>query len=473
MRCWRPFSVVLALLSAPALAQVDEPLLDAGGWKPCGRTASPLADLAPGAGDSEPGRLVHGDRVLFFTSDDGVHGREPWVSTGTGGRGTSLVKDLHPGPEGSEPSALTPVGDRVFFVANDGEHGRELWVSDGSSGGTRLVKDIWPGPDGSFPQSLVEVGGLLYFAAGDPGHGRELWRSDGTPEGTFLVEDLDPGPEGTSPYLLTRGGDGALYFVSHFQGFFVRLMRSDGRSNAVELFRRSSEGGGLESLMAVGNKLFFVSGTVHDDALTELRVTSGGTPVHVASFHTLHDVVAMGGRLYFSATGQDGSTGEELWRSDGSRKGTVRVKDLRPGAEGSSPSGLAVLGRRLYFSADDGAHGRELWVSDGTAPGTLLFEDLVPGAGGSSPEALAGFDGHLFFSAETPGRGREPWVSNGSPGRAVPLDELAPGEESSDPSRFVRSGWDVFFLARDAAHGRRLWALPFRPAHRCDDAGAR
>jgi ELWxxDGT repeat protein len=465
MRCWRPFCVVLALLSGSVLAQTGEALQD--GWKPCASAASPLAGVPPGAGDSEPGRLVRGDRILLFTSDDGVHGLEPWVSTGTGGRGTSLVKDLRPGPEGSEPTSLAPVGDRVFFVANDGVHGRELWVSDGSSGGTRLVKDIWPGEDGSFPRSLVESGGLLYFTAGDAEHGRELWRSDGTPEGTFLVEDLEPGPEGSSPYLLTHGGDGALYFVSQFQGFFMRLMRTDGKSPAAELFRRSSEGGGLESLLAVGNKVFFVSSTVHDDAMAELRVTSGGASVLVASFHTLHDLVAMGGRLYFSATGEGDSSGEELWRSDGSRKGTLRVKDVWSGAGGSSPSGLTVMGRRLFFSADDGAHGRELWVSDGSASGTLLFAELVPGAEGASPEGMTALQGQLFFSAQTPGRGREAWVSSGAPGSQVPLDELAPGAESSNPSGFIRSGWDVFFLAGDEAHGRRLWALPFRPAHQC------
>jgi len=465
MRCWRPFSVVLALLSGSVLAQTGDALQD--GWKPCGSAASPLASVPPSMGEPEPGRPARGDRILLFTSDDGVHGLEPWVSTGTGGRGTSLVKDLRPGPEGSEPTSLTPVGDRVFFVADDGVHGRELWVSDGSSGGTRLVKDIWPGEEGSFPRSLAESGGLLYFAAGDPEHGRELWRSDGTPEGTFLVEDLEPGPEGTNPHLLTRGGDGALYFVSNFQGFFMRLMRTDGKSPAVELFRRSSEGGGLESLLAVGNKLFFVSSTVHDDAMAELRVTSGGASVLVASFHTLHDLVAMGGRLYFSATGEGDSSGEELWRSDGSRKGTQRVKDVWPGAGGSSPSGFAVMGRRLFFSADDGARGRELWVSDGTAPGTLLFAELVPGAEGSSPEALTALQGQLFFSAETPGRGREAWVSSGATGSTVPLDELASGSESSNPSGFVRSGWDVFLLAGDEAHGRRLWALPFRPSHQC------
>ena len=154
------------------------------------------------------------------------------------------------------------MGNRVFFASGSEEHGRELWVSDGTPAGTHMVKDIWPGEEGSFPDSLFEYKGLLYFTAGNEEHGRELWRSDGTAEGTFLVEDLEPGPEGTSPDQLTRGGDGALYFVI-FRDPYRVLMRGDGGPGAVELCRVPDNAGLLERLTPLGKKLFFIAGEAH------------------------------------------------------------------------------------------------------------------------------------------------------------------------------------------------------------------
>jgi len=474
MRCWRPFSVVLALLSGTTVhsheslpadeAEGARSLHEARDWRPCGNRATPL-DTTPGAVALEPGELVHGDRVLLFTADDGGGALDLWKSSGTQGAGTSLVKDFSPELADLSPLELTRVGTRVFFTAEDSEHGRELWVSDGTPGGTRLVKDLWPGPLGSFPQSLFEFDGLLYFSAGDEEHGHELWRSDGTPQGTFLVEDLEPGPEGSSVQGLTRGSGGALYFLIDRSGFFRVLMRSDGGAGATEVFRVPSTNV-LESLTPVGQRLFFITGDSHEP-MTELMVTAGGPPVRLGMFAEVYELVAMGGRLYFSASTQEDPAGLELWRSDGTPGGTRRVKDVRPGSEGSSPQGLTVLGRRLFFSADDGLHGRELWVSDGTASGTQLFSDLSPGTLGSSPEELTAIQDHLFFSADTAGRGRTPWVSDGTPRGTVSIEGPAAGAQASNPREFVRSGWDVFFTAEDGARGRRLWALPFRPTGRC------
>src|SRR5262245_35420111 len=92
-------------------------------------------------------------------------------------------------PSSSLPSDLTPVNDRLFFVAEDGIHGRELFVSDGTTAGTALVKDIFPGPTSSQIRFLTPFGNRVVFTADDGAHGFELWITDGTASGTNLVKD--------------------------------------------------------------------------------------------------------------------------------------------------------------------------------------------------------------------------------------------------------------------------------------------
>ena len=104
----------------------------------------------------------------------------------------ALVKDIN--ADGSSgPRYLVDVAGTLFFTANDGIHGRELWRSNGTPAGTRIVRNIGPGSADGSPQELTAVGQTLYFTANDGIHGRELWMSDGTHDGTRMVRDITPG----------------------------------------------------------------------------------------------------------------------------------------------------------------------------------------------------------------------------------------------------------------------------------------
>jgi ELWxxDGT repeat protein len=110
----------------------------------------------------------------------------------------------------------------------------------------------------------------------------------------------------------------------------------------------------------------------------------------------------VGGTLYFSA--DDGASGYELWKSDGTAAGTVRVKDISAGASSSTPFYLTNVGGTLYFSANDGVSGNELWKSDGTETGTVPVR-LAGNQPLLSLTAIAEAGGRLFVAGTGPGVG--------------------------------------------------------------------
>lgn len=126
---------------------------------------------------SDPTDLRNANGKLFFIADDGTNGRELWVSNGSTG-GTTLVSTsgrtgLVTGPGDAGIQNLTVVGDVVCFTADDGVHGREVWVSDGTTAGTFMLIDLVTGDRSSEPGSLKGLGTSLLFAAADTLVGNE------------------------------------------------------------------------------------------------------------------------------------------------------------------------------------------------------------------------------------------------------------------------------------------------------------
>ena len=120
-------------------------------------------------------------------------------------------------------------------------------------------------------------------------------------------------------------------------------------------------------------------------------------------------LTAVGNTLYFRAN--DGTNGQELWKSDGTSAGTVMVKDIYSGSSSSYPHSLTAIGNTLYFEANDGTNGTELWKSDGTASGTVMVKDIYSGSSSNSLSSLTAVGNTLYFEANDGSSGDELWKS--------------------------------------------------------------
>lgn len=138
------------------------------------------------------------------------------------------VADINSGTDGSSPSGFTLCNKKIYFSADDGEHGRELWVYDPLTDAVEMVEDIYPGDDSSDPptpyssnpQELTAFQGKLYFSAIDNTAGSEtgveLFCYDpDTDQVTYT--DIYPGFMSSYPSQL-KVMNNKLYFCAAGQG---------------------------------------------------------------------------------------------------------------------------------------------------------------------------------------------------------------------------------------------------------------
>lgn len=297
----------------------------------------------------------------------------------------------------------------------------------------------------STPTDFIEVNGVTYFVATNAANGRELWKTDGTTQGTTMLVDVNVGAGSSDPTNLVNV-NGVLYFSAKDSANGRELWRTDGTVGGTYMVKDLFTGTYQNGYQQVGN-------SSNPSQLTNV-----------------------GGKLFFTA--RNGSSGVELWSSDGTSAGTAMVKNIYAdgGATPSSslPTQLTNYNGALYFVADDGQNGRELWKSNGTEAGTVMVKNIhegtyqyTPTGGGSAqtrqnsshPGLLRVLNGQLYFVANDGTHGAELWKSDGTAAGTSLVKDIRSGTASAFTSSSLMEvvGNLLLFSANDGATGDELW----------------
>ena len=420
-----------------------------------------LKDLRAGPIGSSILGLTDVNGTLFFSADDGIHGRELWISDGTTA-GTVMVADLAPGPTSGVPGV--PDG---FLATDNGLYfpalGNQLWFSDGTPAGTWLVRDFVVAAAPPEPWELIN--GELYFAADDGIAGRELWKTDGTVFGTTLLKDIRPGRVGSIGSTQGRAHAkhwGRLFFVAD-DGNGAELWQSLGTPELTLLVTTTNAAGpsAPDWLVGDGTRLWWAAETTSSGRelfyidstgpfLVEVDQFGGSDPINLTSWN---------GDLYFAAS--DVNQGLMPYMCPGGSQSPVQLAQIGPPFKNSITANVrdpfVAAGGELFFCANDDTVGVELWKTDGTPQGTAQVRDIMTGAAGSNPTFMTDLEGELFLTASSPGA-RELWRSDGTTAGTLPFFPIFPGG-AADPDQITLSGGTVFMVANDGVSGRELWAF--------------
>ncbi len=280
----------------------------------------------------------------------------------------------------------------------------------------RLLKDIYQGPGGSdqeFYPAAIHYDNVLYFAAGDSIHGVELWKYDDT--GVSLVKDINPGERGS--------------YISHFVILDRRVVFLAGQSTSrAELWTTDGTADGTYR--------------ISDDSVGSRVSTFRSRTYRPNAYIVFED------ELYFSGTNSldQGVSGNQLWKTDGTVDGTVLVKQLREDRD-AFPSSFTVWRNEVYFSANNG-----LWKTDGTTDGTILLKEFNDAGDSFYPIYLQGTRDLVYMYQDD-----DVWVTDGTSEGTVKLIEFINYSYQDKGQKFFQIGDHVLFGGYTPVLGAELY----------------
>jgi ELWxxDGT repeat protein len=294
----------------------------------------------------------------------------------------------------------------LYFMAAGGHNPMALWkVNPG--GGTSVVASF-AGP-GLAEGALTSVNNTLYFNADDPANPNQLdlWKSDGTSAGTSVLFSSGLSSQGENAYNSFYNFNDILYFNVPTSGAGEQLYRTDGTAAGTEML---FTGQNILDLTAASGKLYFIAQTdgYGDFALYTTNGSPEGTTVVDGGFGGIGSLLAVNNQLYFIATTNNQA---EIWQTDGT---TTTLVDSTEASSGWTPYTplLAQTNNTVLFAATDAQHGTELWGVPVTPSATVAFaKDDATTSGNWT--GTYGSDGYTIVGGSTnlPGYVSDVWYS--------------------------------------------------------------
>ncbi len=268
---------------------------------------------------------------------------------------------------------------------------------------------------------------------------------------TGAVAEISSFPE----HLLTVGDK--IFFTASQQGSGRELWVSDGSGIGTQMLGDLCPGN-CDSYPVLrgstGGVLLFTAGVPNDQGQGELWRSDGtrkGTfvlrsttseAIYPRSFSDF-GAISIAGILLFPGCTSNSQC--QLWRSDGTLEGTQPLEKVEV-------SELVAAGGRAYFLTDPSAGFPALWVSDGTDAGTQIVRDLPAG----SPHFLTSAGNRVFFVMNDD-HGDELWTSDGTDAGTRAVTSF-PNDRPFDGTGGLKAiGNHVYFAADDVIHGTEIW----------------
>ena len=411
---------------------------------------------------------------LIFSANDSQYGfnTELWISDGTT-VGTMVLKEIYPGSYGSNPRNFFVFGTKILFTASNDTDGEELWITDGTSAGTQMVKNIYPGQTSSSIQGFTILNGEAYFYATNDTQGRELWKTDGTAAGTLvLTESINPGPTGTidNGQELPVANSNFVYFQINS----VVYGKEIGYTNGVNVIPFDLNGGYGDSnsnpkeLTLCNNRVYFTATRFNNPRnivfIDEYGQASG---IFGASESDPKDLRVLNNVLIYTAV--DFNNKRVMYKFEYLNFFSQRelLKDINPtviSGEGAFPSDLSkrkflVTNSQMYFIANDGISGYELWKTDGTTNGTYLIKDQFLGNGSPTFSYLQLFDNELFYICNDASNVYKARKTDGTLAGTIDIESINPGLNLSNIYPISKSGNKFYFTGFNAVSGYELYKI--------------